>query len=137
MTRFWPFAVRVFQSTPSARRATIAKIREQDTDSISIHALREESDPSKWRSTFTLTCISIHAFREEGDVTETLTDGTTKQFQSTPSARRATKSAGSVTGAPDDFNPRPPRGGRQQSAGGDRRQNYFNPRPPRGGRLYD
>ncbi len=33
-----------FQSTPSARRATIAKIREQDTDSISIHALREESD---------------------------------------------------------------------------------------------
>ena len=33
------------------------------------------------------------------------------------------------------FNPRPPRGGRQQTIGKPRvLTNYFNPRPPRGGR---
>ena len=82
---------------------------------ISIHALREEGDaeqvqhvqpdgdfnprPPRGERRFGLglfgflIMISIHALREEGDVTETLTDGTTKQFQSTPSARRATRGA--------------------------------------------
>ena len=35
---------RIFQSTPSARRATKASAGEVDAIAISIHALREESD---------------------------------------------------------------------------------------------
>ena len=37
------------------------------------------------------------------------------QFQSTPSARRATKRVRTPEGAPANFNPRPPRGGRRAS----------------------
>ena len=55
-----------FQSTPSARRATswfgVVGLKV----SISIHALREEGDPSKRLFTSVLI-ISIHALREEGD----------------------------------------------------------------------
>ena len=79
-------------------------------------------------------------------------------FQSTPSAGRATMFTTNTTPAPCDFNPRPPRGGRQidkhvrtvvrefqstPSAGRATRgmsppakpSSHFNPRPPRGGRL--
>ena len=34
----------IFLSTPSARRATLADIMKLDTETISIHALREEGD---------------------------------------------------------------------------------------------
>ena len=56
-----------FLSTPSARRATIAGLRSDLTEDISIHALREEGDSKgRWQ------------IRK------------TKAFLSTPSARRAT-----------------------------------------------
>ena len=78
-------------------------------------------------------------------------------FQSTPSARRATCSGSGRPLPTADFNPRPPRGGRQgalqtrcgrvlfqstpsarratqQVAGCCNHRGYFNPRPPRGGR---
>ena len=56
-----------FQSTPSARRATLKQKSEQDNMEISIHALREEGD----------------------DRLKVLAEPIIK-FQSTPSARRAT-----------------------------------------------
>ena len=56
-----------FLSTPSARRATLAKFDEKTGLFISIHALREEGD-LLWRSAASyLLSISIHALREEGD----------------------------------------------------------------------
>ncbi len=57
----------VFQSTPSARRATNAVMLIVITVSISIHALREEGDPSS----------AVKSMLKYS-------------FQSTPSARRAT-----------------------------------------------
>ena len=80
----------IFQSTPSARRAT------QKSKSDINNYLLFQSTPSARRATrhprccFDLTHISIHALREEGD------------------------SVPGTTSAPaPDFNPRPPRGGRR------------------------
>ena len=79
------------------------------------------------------------------------------KFQSTPSARRATRHLGIIEVGFQNFNPRPPRGGRReiypckpdifefQSTPSARRATtsesnavkyyaHFNPRPPRGGR---
>ena len=102
-----------FLSTPSARRAT-ANIGEQAIlNKISIHALREEGDPSissDRHSRFNFyprpprggrrpadSCcrskrsISIHALREEGDAAQVAGKGLRVLFLSTPSARRATQ----------------------------------------------
>ena len=80
-------------------------------------------------------------------------------FQSTPPARGATARAEDCRENEDDFNPRPPRGGRRRlkmalekvvyisihapREGGDSGRDgalracaYFNPRPPRGGRQH-
>ena len=101
--------------------------------------------------------ISIHALREEGDGTFHFHVTLSGQFQSTPSARRATPVELAPRCLPFYFNPRPPRGGRRgkfcracKSYGisihalreeGDRSfllclavHTHFNPRPPRGGR---
>ena len=105
----------IFQSTPSARRATVPVAEVEGALGISIHALREESDnsykdssihsylfqftPSARRATAALLqnvdgiMISIHALREEGD-------GGCLLF--VPGLRY--------------FNPRPPRGERPPSA---------------------
>ena len=77
-----------FQSTPSARRATLHAVNKLRLLVISIHALREESDDSVAPIT-SFTKISIHALREEGD-------------GNVPCRR-----CRSIY-----FNPRPPRGGR-------------------------
>ena len=80
--------------------------------------------------------ISIHALREEGDPPISTICTASCKFLSTPSARRAT-TACLISGASRfDFYPRPPRGGRprrraQQAASC---PNFY-PRPPRGGRL--
>ena len=80
---------RTFLSTPSARRATLLTVTVQNVPGISIHALREEGDPTTIKMTashsgFLSTPsarrathenalawsgygISIHALREEGD----------------------------------------------------------------------
>ena len=87
--RFTYIAYEVFQSTPSARRATCPFCQRLECLKISIHALREEGDsaatsPANPRKKFqstpsarraTASCdfqvrhlvISIHALREEGD----------------------------------------------------------------------
>ena len=106
----------VFQSTPSARRATTAGGGLESVEGISMHALREVGDHARrwsvkgagyfnprpprggrpncrrWWSAW--QGISIHALREEGDQ---------PRFCSI-----LTKF---------NFNPRPPRGGRHQTEG--------------------
>ena len=62
-------------------------------------------------------CISIHALREEGDPTTPVTVRCMFLFLSTPSARRATMSGQGSFVPTEDFYPRPPRGGRRESAG--------------------
>ena len=78
-----------FLSTPSARRATPCIETLLRVASISIHALREEGDPT-----------SMHSSRADWI------------FLSTPSARRATAGGLSGTTYQNYFYPRPPRGGR-------------------------
>ena len=56
----------LFQSTPSARRATSAYHAGDAFRLISIHALREEGDSCKATGE-RADKISIHALREEGD----------------------------------------------------------------------
>ena len=146
---------------------------------ISIHALREEGDfrfvweiwmvikflstPSARRATTykhlrkAATIISIHALREEGDDVATAALRMAGKFLSTPSARRATPLLKSSNFQPDDFYPRPPRGGRRGRIARESsstvflstpsarratrtrktsipRAEHFYPRPPRGGR---
>ena len=80
----------VFLSTPSARRATHRTRGKSGRRNISIHALREEGDPS---------CrISLPALM---------------LFLSTPSARRATQRMPPSRRCRCNFYPRPPRGGRR------------------------
>ena len=123
----------IFLSTPSARRATGDHALGQRKAEISIHALREEGDlrrlrpsvpwglflstPSARRATF---CggfslweefISIHALREEGD------RRSIQQRQGCEISIHALREEGDdwpgrSAGRPDNFYPRPPRGGR-------------------------
>ena len=57
----------LFQSTLSARRATISYCRADSRNYISIHALREESDLMVSSALSAFAAISIHALREESD----------------------------------------------------------------------
>ena len=103
---------------------------------ISIHALREEGDASG-RQRHHQRRISIHALREEGDSFITFDKLTRRRFLSTPSARRATTTTGQMIAVPDNFYPRPPRGGRRLAPVPRfaLRINFY-PRPPRGGRRH-
>ena len=101
--------------------------------------------------------ISIHALREEGDPSARDARQRAAQFLSTPSARRATQKTPCCRPRTVYFYPRPPRGGRPRCffvfaqsfiisihalrEEGDvllfqqiLLQGYFYPRPPRGGR---
>ena len=81
---------------------------------ISIHALREEGDVETYWTWDYYSSISIHALREEGDACAEFDIWRNRIFLSTPSARRATRSATLPSAGKRDFYPRPPRGGRQQ-----------------------
>ena len=105
----------------------------QQPCNISIHALREEGDQFL-SFLFHSSLISIHALREEGDAENAYNKLPAELFLSTPSSRRATYSCA------------PPRAKRGISihallAEGDLSfpgisicPTYFYPRPPRGGR---
>ena len=80
---------------------------------ISIHALREESDKFEGDDHGIDAKISIHALREESDDAIAGILAELKEFQSTPSARRATCRCTGQLWPGSYFNPRPPRGGRQ------------------------
>ena len=101
----------LFLSTPSARRAT--------------------AQPCTSHLRFP---ISIHALREEGDLGDSRLLSGLFQFLSTPSARRATPLLKSSNFQPNDFYPRPPRGGRPFTSASRAGRINFYPRPPRGGR---
>ena len=111
-----PRASLEFQPTPSLRRATIAAISSRPFLSISTHALLAEGD-LLLRAVIGLSVISTHALLAEGDVRAALrykatgaisthallAEGDcgaygcacqTKEFQPTPSLRRATSWAG-------------------------------------------
>ena len=125
----------VFLSTPSARRATPLLAEAVNLRRISIHALREEGDPSGKGSN-----------RKPGDFyprpprggrrRRVSVDFVRKQFLSTPSARRATRCHA--------FNLRTRlisiHALREEGDGGQAavfvRPLYFYPRPPRGGRQF-
>ena len=108
-----------FQSTPSARRATFLSSGFNLIKIISIHALREEGDLDDAKMRL-LAEISIHALREEGDYAKILAKSIVSPdfnprpprggrllsivltificiFQSTPSARRATRIRNKIT----------------------------------------
>ena len=102
-----------FLSTPSARRATAGIQFFAVSDTISIHALREEGD----------------AFWLQRPCWVLL-------FLSTPSARRATSGFEQLLHHLHHFYPRPPRGGRRGRRSRRFPQRDFYPRPPRGGRLF-
>ena len=128
------FLVKLFLSTPSARRATWA-ITDEVLDAV---------------------IISIHALREEGDHPRVFHRTAASKFLSTPSARRATKfdektglfenisihalreegdqRRGGKKSSVANFYPRPPRGGRRINAISELYDKDFYPRPPRGGR---
>ena len=123
-----------FQSTPSARRATSQEPALAPFSSISIHALREESDYS-----FAI-CLSSFAYfnprppRGERP-SESQISYTGVQFQSTPSARRATVDRADVPeGVVISIHALREESDAALSPSG-RPQRYFNPRPPRGERL--
>ena len=63
------------------------------TTLISIHALREEGDSGTVANYSKTKAISIHALREEGDLAGLEVTSFERQFLSTPSARRATRSS--------------------------------------------
>ena len=105
--------------------------------SVSTHALREESDKFEGDDHGIDAKISIHALREESDAIDLLPNLTPEQFQSTPSARRATGRCRRSSTAARYFNPRPPRGERPPTRIPASTHTYFNPRPPRGGRHND
>ena len=90
----WMASTTKFQSTPSARRATMKTLAVTYTYHISIHALREESDALQRAAVLDHLEISIHALREESDP-----------------QRRKTSCILSY------FNPRPPRGERRWHCG--------------------
>ena len=60
-------AIDVFQSTLSMRRATVHDTSAESVQSISIHALHEESDLSALSDRTDAISISIHALHEESD----------------------------------------------------------------------
>ena len=145
-----------FLSTPSARRATRQDSRQKLGHTISIHALREEGDPSN----LIPQILQVHFYPRPprgGRPSKSEAPSSCQTFLSTPSARRATLYCISATPRPSYFYPRPPRGGRPSKSeapsscqtflstpsarratlyciSATPRPSYFYPRPPRGGR---
>ena len=109
-----PVAANRFQSTPPARGATPVRLDELQVVDISIHAPREGGDRPPSRGRPAAPPISIHAPREGGDCTISPSSQVISSFQSTPPARGATAPRWIPHSTTRYFNPRPPRGGRQQ-----------------------
>ena len=104
-----------FQSTPPARGATLPVF------DIKVSAQKFQSTPPARGATAVIMVspvyadISIHAPREGGDGDSSTGTGTQIPFQSTPPARGATAVQKAIISFIAYFNPRPPRGGRQEN----------------------
>ena len=103
----------LFLSTPSARRATHGLRRHCQGREISIHALREESDPGSKPEAIKDKDFYPRPPRGERRGPSLKLNPIIPQFLSTPSARRATSSASRGTSGVTYFYPRPPRGERR------------------------
>ena len=149
-----------FQSTPPARGATFPFSDIPTTASYFNPRPPRGGRPAADMLLLPAPAISIHAPREGGDVSPPRDCSKDAEFQSTPPARGATalsticapccifqstppaRGATAAAFAPAmsaaNFNPRPPRGGRQLVPGvHGPLLVHFNPRPPRGGRRAD
>ena len=111
LRKYFIFGEIKFLSTPSARRATVADHGGNAVGVISIHALREEGDRPASRNRQLPRNFYPRPPRG-GRPKDILMGLPLKEFLSTPSARRATRSAQSGQRGGGDFYPRPPRGGR-------------------------
>jgi len=130
-------ALKVFLSTPSARRATYARRRRADGYVISIHALREEGDRHLCRCGAGPGKISIHALREEGDIGVARVGIELGEISIHALREEGDASCTAANAAARYFYPRPPRGGRPGLRHGTTAPpEDFYPRPPRGGRLF-
>ena len=108
-----------------------------DRWTISIHALREESDQARQQIHECLNRISIHALREESDAFLVGLRATESIFQSTLSVRRATSIDSHSRNIIKYFNPRSPWGERPYKGLSDSTVSAnFNPRSPWGERRY-
>ena len=158
-TRAWSWAdrgARNFYPRPPRGGRHCPACQLSGNKSISIHALREEGDRHFLAVDRVGVRISIHALREEGDATTpappaplpyfyprpprggrqeiTKVSYTSDIFLSTPSARRATRTAAALAATRRFLStPSARRATRPGSSRLSRRQ-YFYPRPPRGGR---
>ena len=102
----------LFQSTPSARRATRRLTSWGGVLKISIHALREEDD-GLYRHGQNRAIRNFNPRPPRGGRHyDWIVVQQGNPFQSTPSARRATIPRRKPAQAARNFNPRPPRGGR-------------------------
>ena len=132
----FPFPIGFLGSvhTASSRKATPVILNAQLLFYISIHALLTEGDSSGTASTGPLSYfnprpphggrppagknsnakleISIHALLTEGDIPVARYQSGRAVFQSTPSSRRVTTSPDRRDRPWQNFNPRPPHGGR-------------------------
>ena len=103
--------IRLFLSTPSARRATCRHPDPSGTDNFYPRPPRG-GRPLPRAIIERRIAISIHALREEGDSGALSFSWALFLFLSTPSARRATSPPISMAYSSEYFYPRPPRGGR-------------------------
>ena len=103
---------RAFQSTSPARGTTIWDTESARAKSISIHVPREGDDVVKMAARLTDKQISIHVPREGDDHFPRLRLKPQAQFQSTSPARGTTPQRLHQPYTCQNFNPRPPRGGR-------------------------
>ena len=149
-----------FQSTPPARGATAAASMSSDPACNFNPRPPRGGRPRQLEAVCKRCHISIHAPREGGDLDMQVRMLRRGIFQSTPPARGATVTISTDGITLNDFNPRPPRGGRLLYSSGDpdlwlisihapreggdpdlyvQRPDggHFNPRPPRGGRRYN
>ena len=113
--KHWTFdeAMKVFQSTPPARGATLPGMRPGQQNDISIHAPREGGD----------ICFAKCLY------------GTNGHFN--PRPPRGGRPSGSGAYDRGCLQSTPPRGGRHDRSLLRTNKNDFNPRPPRGGRPSD
>ena len=103
---------RQFLSTPSARRATDLRESRCNRGRNFYPRPPRGGRPALGIREPDRLPISIHALREEGDLHWHIGHNLTRQFLSTPSARRATSFCWSTRRTTTNFYPRPPRGGR-------------------------
>ena len=122
-----------FQSTPSARRATIFSNKTIHFLYISIHALREEGDSCLELCRSFMPNFNPRPPRGGRPVQLRYYGLGIKDFNPRP-PRGGRRFHGIVFFLHSNFNPRPPRGGRHADILPFRSIVNFNPRPPRGGR---